>query len=170
DLNIYLTTNPGEVPIAPDVAVFKGVVLAEDRDDYLSSWHVDPPEAPPPAVVFEIASAGTWRKDLEQKPFAYAAMGVREYVYFDPRPRPPARSPRMRVWKIENEVPVEVPADERGWVWSEELESWLAPERKKLILRERNGQRRLTGEEAERALRERAWAELRRRGVDPEKL
>ncbi|MCA1595118.1 MAG: hypothetical protein LC772_01650, partial [Chloroflexi bacterium] len=35
DLNIYVTLNHHEQPSAPDVAVFKGVVLEEDREDYI---------------------------------------------------------------------------------------------------------------------------------------
>ncbi|MCA1595190.1 MAG: Uma2 family endonuclease [Chloroflexi bacterium] len=184
DLNIYVSDDSREEPAAPDVAVFKGVALPDERDEFISSWRVAPPDAPAPAIVFEVASAGTWRKDLEQKPGVYALMGVREYVYFDPRPRRPKGSPAMRVWRMEEGTPVELPADEQGRVWSEELRSWLGADGKMLRLFERNGQMRLTGEEAERAekeveraekeaeraRKERAWAELRKMGVDPESL
>lgn len=184
DLAIYVTDNPEEVPTAPDVAVYKGLVLPAGRENYLTSWRVNRPESPPPAVVFEIASGKTWQKDLEEKPEAYARMGVREYVYFDPRPKRPLRSPHLRVWRMAAGTLVEVPADERGWVWSEELESWLVPEGQWLRLSEQNGTMRLTAveaeraakeaeraaKEAERAQKERAWAELRKFGVDPETL
>ena len=37
-----------------------------------------------PAVVFEIASQSTWRKDLTGKRRMYERRGVREYFIFDP--------------------------------------------------------------------------------------
>ena len=170
ELNLYMTDDPKERPVVPDIAVFKGVVRPADSDDYLKSWRVRPPDQPPPAIVFEVASDDTWQKDLEEKPEIYARMGVREYVYFDGRPRRPRRSPKLKVWRNQDRKAVELPSNGRGWVWSEELESWLVPDRKLLRLYDRSSQRRLTGEEAERRAKERAWEALRRLGVDPETL
>ncbi|HET6383220.1 MAG TPA: Uma2 family endonuclease [Armatimonadota bacterium] len=177
DLNIYLTPAPDEVPTVPDVAVYKGVVLDEEQEARVLSWRIDPPEAPPPAVVFEVASKDTWQKDLNDKPEIYARMGVREYVYLDARLKRPAGSPGLRVWRMADGRAIELPADESGRVWSDELQSWLVPEAGWLRLYERSGLMRLTGEETERAakevereLKERAWAALRKLGVDPENL
>ncbi len=68
-------------------------------------------------------------------------------------------------------------ADERGWLWSDELEGWLAAEREHLRLDDADGVMRLTGEEAERAAKEqeraakeRAWAKLQELGFNPEDL
>ncbi|HET6385844.1 MAG TPA: Uma2 family endonuclease [Armatimonadota bacterium] len=177
DLNVYMTPDPREVPTVPEIAVYKTVVLAENQDDNISSWRIDPPEFPPPAIVLEVASKDTYLKDLVEKPETYARMGVKEYVYFDPRTRRPKDSPKLKVWRMTQGRAVELPADERGRVWSEELQSWLVPEARWLRLSDGNGQMRLTGEEAERAakeaereLKERAWEALRKLGVDPESL
>jgi len=176
-LNIYTTADPYEVPTIPDIAVYKGVVLDERQEYYLESWRVDPPLSPPPAIVFEVVSGISWISDLEEKPEVYARMGVNEYVYFDPRPSRPQRSPGLRVWRTVEGSAVELPADESGRVWSEELQSWLVPEGRWLRLYERNEQMRLTGEEAERAAKEamraarvRVPAPRRKPGVGPGSL
>src|SRR6266581_3104122 len=54
NLNFYLTGDALEYPLAPDVAVIKGVKL-----DDLSSWRVGV-TGPVPQVVMEIASEKTW--------------------------------------------------------------------------------------------------------------
>src|SRR5947209_854196 len=70
-------------PVAPDIAVIKGGALRPE----LTSWHVDQ-TGPAPQVVLEILSRETWKKDLEEKPLAYARMGVHEYFAYDPNPAP----------------------------------------------------------------------------------
>src|SRR5947209_18946125 len=37
DMNLYVTENPKEEPLAPDVSVFKGVVRPEDPQEDLST-------------------------------------------------------------------------------------------------------------------------------------
>ena len=80
NFNCYQTPNPKEYPLAPDIAVIKGV---DYRDD-IRSWRVGK-TGPAPHVVFEIASEETWKKDLEDKPTLYAQMGVQEYFAYDPQ-------------------------------------------------------------------------------------
>ena len=68
--------------VAPDIAVIKGVPLRP-----LNSWRVGQ-TGPAPHVVFEVLSGETWKKDLEEKPNAYARMGVQEYFAYDPNLSP----------------------------------------------------------------------------------
>jgi len=171
DLNIYMSPDPYEVPTVPDLAVYKGVVLDEEQEALILSWRIDPPGTPPPAVVFEVASKDTWQKDLNEKPDIYARMGVSEYVYIDARPKRPSGSPELRVWRMVEGRARELPADEQGRVWSEELQSWLVPEAGWLRLYEQNGRLRLSGEEAERAAKEieRAAKEAERAAKEAER-
>src|SRR5207245_10438822 len=91
NLNFYQTPNPREYPLAPDIAVIKGV-------DYrhLRSWKVGK-TGPAPHVVFEIASEETWKKDVEEKPLRYALMGVEEYFFYDHDDAPHWRHPSRRL-------------------------------------------------------------------------
>ncbi len=59
NLNMYQTKDFYEYPVAPDIAVIKGVAYKE----FTRSWRVDK-SGPAPQVVFEIASEDTWTKDL----------------------------------------------------------------------------------------------------------
>jgi Uma2 family endonuclease len=179
NLNIYRECRPNEYPLAPDVAVFKGIVVPNVADRQLRSWRLYEPNRPAPHVVFEISSQETWREDLEYKPTAYAALGAREYYAYEPNDPPywPKGSSRLRGWWLEGGVMTERPADQHGWIWSAELESWLAPDGALLRLYDRDGLMRLTegeaqraAKETERAAKETAWAKLRELGIDPESL
>ena len=64
--------------IAPDVLVAFGVG-ERLRDSYVM-WQ----ESKAPDFVLEIASASTWRRDRDEKPARYAALGVGEYFLYDP--------------------------------------------------------------------------------------
>ena len=77
NLNFYQTTDPKEYPIAPDIAIIKGIAHRSIR-----SWRVGK-SGPAPQIVFEIASEETWKKDLREKPSKYAQMGVQEYFAYD---------------------------------------------------------------------------------------
>lgn len=65
--------------IAPDVMMVPGVAPHPRRSFF--SWEEG---GAAPAVVFEMASAGTWRDDLDDKYDRYEELGVREYFLFDP--------------------------------------------------------------------------------------
>src|SRR6266568_4301216 len=60
NLNFYQTDYYKEDPLAPDIAVIKGVIFRRTR-----SWRVGK-SGPAPQVVFEIASKETWQKDLQE--------------------------------------------------------------------------------------------------------
>ena len=64
--------------IAPDVLVAFGVG-ERLRDSYVM-WQ----ERKAPDFVLEIASESTWRRDRDEKPARYAALGVGEYFLYDP--------------------------------------------------------------------------------------
>lgn len=179
NLNIYRQRRRYEYPLAPDVAVFKGVVVPSANLRTYRSWRMYEPDRPAPQVVFEISSDTTWHDDLEQKPAKYGELGVREYFAYDPNDPPywtHAGIP-LRGWRYDGGQPRELAPDARGWLWSEELHSWLVPDGALLRLYDQQGQQRLTeaeaehaAREAERAAKEAAWAKLRELGRDPEQL
>jgi Uma2 family endonuclease len=147
NLNFYQTPNPKEYPLAPDIAVIKGVTFRHVR-----SWRVGK-TGPAPQVVFEIASEETWLKDLQEKPMKYALMGVEEYFVYDPNDPPLGRATGHRLfgWQLDKSKQVmrEMPVELGGRLWSPQLDSFLAPGGEYLRLYDRNGQQRLTEAETE---------------------
>jgi Uma2 family endonuclease len=173
DLNIYRRKQRYEYPLAPDVAVFKGVVVAEHNRRIFRSWRLYEPDRPPPQVVFEICSDTTWKDDLYAKPAKYAALGVREYFLYDPN-EPPYFAPpsgRLRGWQFVAGVPTALEPDPQGRLWSAELASYLAADGAFLRLYDSEGQQRLTQAEAERAAKEaeRAAREAERAAKEAER-
>ncbi len=79
NLLLYYRMNDNEVRVAPDVLVVFGV---EDypRDSYIV-WRED---GKTPDFVMEIASPGTYSRDVTEKRAIYAALNVAEYWRFDP--------------------------------------------------------------------------------------
>ena len=79
DLLVYYRMNDNTVRLAPDVFVVFGV------DDHLrSSYIIWREEGKSPDFVLEIASPGTFVRDMTEKRALYAALGVAEYWRFDP--------------------------------------------------------------------------------------
>jgi Uma2 family endonuclease len=169
-------------PVAPDIAVIKGVALRP-----LTSWRVQI-TGPAPHVVFEILSAETWKKDLEEKPDLYARLGVQEYFAYDPTPSPLAQATTQRLfgWRLDplsGRMAPLVP-NANGSLWSEELASFLVPDEQLLRLTDRNRQLRLTEAEAQAEARRAEAAarqaaerraevlaeKLRSLGIDPDQL
>ena len=62
-------------PLTPDVAVFKVQLTPQNRPKRLKTWKMWEPNRPAPFVVFEIASADTWRLDLREKPENIVSLG-----------------------------------------------------------------------------------------------
>jgi Uma2 family endonuclease len=147
NLNVYLTRNKEEYPLAPNVAVIKGV-----EPENLRSWSI-PVQGKAPDVVFEIASEDTWSKDLQEKPRHYQRMQVAEYFAYDPNEPPVLRRQPQRLygWRRDKETGVLEPImpTASGAIWSEQLESWLVPDGTSLHLYDRPWQVRLTQTEAE---------------------
>jgi Uma2 family endonuclease len=186
-------------PLEPDIAIFKGVELTQEERQSLRSWKIRDQNQnargnrPPPNVVFEFASLKTWRTDLTTKPGDYALMGGQEYFAYDPNtPQLFNIKPlRLKGWRLENGQAIEIVPNDQGWLWSNELDSYLVADKEYLRLYDRTGKMRLTEAEAERAAKEqervakeqeriakeqeriakeKAWAKLRELGIDPEKL
>ena len=190
NLNMYQTKDYYEYPVAPDVAVIKGVAYKQ----LTRSWRVGK-SGPAPQVVFEIASEETWRKDLLDKPGKYADMGVQEYYAYDPHefPLPASKNRRLFGWQLDRSGHSmrEMQPRPDGSLWSPSLESWLVPDGTWLRLYDSAGHLRLTSVEfanqradaakeqaeieAQRARvamqQARALADkLRSLGVDPEQI
>jgi len=146
-------------PVAPDIAVIKGVALRP-----LSSWRIGT-TGPAPQVVFEILSPETWKKDLEEKPALYARLGMHEYFAYDPTPAPLAQATTQRLfgWRADPLLPAmtALVPNEDGSLWSEQLASFLLPDGQLLRLFDRQRRLLLTEAEAEAAAR-RAEALARR--------
>jgi Uma2 family endonuclease len=111
----YLARNETGVPmrgqIAPDVLV---VFDVEDRvrDSYVV-WR----EGKVPDFVMEISSNRSWRRARIKKRTIYEALGVREYVLYDPREN--YRPPRLMGLRLDagtyREIPFEsMPNGEQG--------------------------------------------------------
>ncbi len=187
---MYQTPNYYEYPVAPDVAVIKGVAYKQ----FTRSWRVGK-SGPAPQVVFEIASEETWTKDLQEKPGKYASMGVQEYFAYDPHEVPLRASKNRRLfgWRLDpaTQSMKEIQPRSDGALWSHHLESWLVPDGAWLRLYDVQGQMRLTYGEAEaqraddavqqaefeamraktEAQRAETFAEkLRSLGIDPDQL
>ena len=92
DLLIYYEEGNPRVSVAPDTFVVFGV---EDRMRMnYKVWE----EGKGPDFVLEVASANTWREDVERKPGVYARLGVKEYFLFDPRSE--YLSPRLQGYRL----------------------------------------------------------------------
>ena len=159
NLNFYQTPEYNEEPLAPDLAVIKGIDVQE-----VTSWRVGK-TGPAPQVVFEIASAKTWKNDIYEKPRQYALMGVQEYFAYDPNELLLDReaSSRLTGWQLDvtQQRMQEMPLRPDGCLWSMQLDSLLVPGGQYLYLSDRQGRLRLTQAQAE-AQRAEAEAEARR--------
>ena len=82
--------------LVPDVFVVFGVPDGE-RSSY-SAWE----EGKVPDFVFEVASQGTYRKDVGSKKNAYEEMGVPEYGVLDPKGD--MHRPRLQLYRLDGGV------------------------------------------------------------------
>lgn len=170
NLNFYQTANKYERPLAPDIAMIKGVPFQR-----VKSWRIGTYGS------FEIASEETWTKDLNEKVWKYARMGVQEYFAYDSNDPPAWRgiSGRLLSWQLDQDTQTmhRISTGPNGHIWSPRLESFLVPDEQYLRLYDSYGQLRLTKDEAETqraemgARRAQALAEkLRSLGMDPDKI
>lgn len=151
NLNFYQTPDVKEYPLAPDIAVIKGVDYQED----IRSWRVGK-TGPAPHVVLEIASPETWKKDLREKPTLYAQMGAQEYFAYDPHRPPLLRSASSRLfgWHLSAKGAQPMLPGPDGRLWSPLLDSYLVPNGSRLHLYDREGSLRLTEAQAEAQARQ----------------
>ena len=152
--NWYFSSNMNHIQfgftdVTPDVALHIGLVLSPQERNTLASWRLGEPNRPAPTVVFEICSDGTWPNDVTpaEKPLRYQQIGVKEYFVYDPStPRLWKESNRrLRGWRYDGRQGLEFVAaqeilpDERGWLFSEQLDCYLVPDGQLLQLRDRQG-------------------------------
>jgi Uma2 family endonuclease len=169
NFNFYQTRDKYEKPLAPDLAVIKGIAHRPVR-----SWRVGV-HGPAPQVVLEIASEETWKRDLLEKPDKYAVMGVQEYFAYDPNEPPIRRSEPFRLfgWQVGKDTGLmqKMLPGRGGRLWSRHLDSLLVPDGPYLRLYDRQGHRRLTQGEvdryrAEAEVQARQAAEMRAEAAD----
>ena len=79
NLLVYYREDDNETRITPDVMVALG-----RPKGYRGSYKIWEEGHHPPDWVLEIASEGTVKVDVEEKPGTYAGIGVREYWQYDP--------------------------------------------------------------------------------------
>ncbi|MBP3953691.1 Uma2 family endonuclease [Gemmata sp. G18] len=79
DMYWYWQEGRADLKIAPDVMAIPGVGVRPRRSFF--SWEEN---GAVPAIVFEMASEGTWQDDLDDKYDRYEELGVKEYFLFDP--------------------------------------------------------------------------------------
>ncbi len=106
---------------APDVMVIRGVENSERRT--FKTWE----EGAMPCVIIEITSKSTMLEDMVNKSSLYASLGVKEYFLFDPLKEYLTESALLG-FRLEDKEYVAVPSDEKGFVYSEQLKTFLWPE------------------------------------------
>ena len=79
DMLVYYRKNDNTTRVAPDIFAVFGATGNHRRNSWLV-WR----EGKAPDFVMEIASQGTWRRDVTEKRGIYAEIGVTEYWRFDP--------------------------------------------------------------------------------------
>jgi Uma2 family endonuclease len=144
--------------VGPDVIVVKGVSLSKEEINQLGSWVIEPPHRPVPNVVFEISSTSTWTYDVqtEHKPTNYGALGIPEYFAYDPIDLWINFDTPLKGWRTKNGQTTEIQPNEDGWLWSEQLNSWLVADEEYLRLYDANKKLCVTELEHERQAREEA--------------
>jgi Putative restriction endonuclease len=142
--------------------------------EHAGGLHRETPDRPAPPVVFEIDSPGTWTKDVQtdehDKPAIYGRIGVKEYFTYDsntPQAWLFARGVRLRGWRYAADgTPIELQRDRRGWLRSEELQSFLVPDGREMYLYDFDGNKRLTYEEGvQKRTRQERQAEIERERI-----
>jgi len=145
--NLFLFYEKGnpKARVAPDVLLAQGV-RKWDRPNY-KVW-----EDGPPALVVEVTSRKTQKKDQQVKKPLYQRLGVKEFVLFDPFGeylRPPLQGFRLLRGRYQ---PIPLEAD--GSLRSRTTGLWLKREGQRLRLVDAaTGERLLWGEEESAALK-----------------
>lgn len=121
DMMLYYEEGNPRAVRAPDCMVVLGV-KNHQRRSWLA-WE----EGALPSVVFEVASAGTFRQDLGAKRRVYEKLGIPEYFLFDPIALSDSAHP-LRGFRLREGRYVAIPRDERGGLVSERLGMLIYPE------------------------------------------
>ena len=94
DLGFYFERGNRSAVVVPDAMVVFGIGT-HHRLSY-KLWE----ESKVPALVMEVMSKSTWRKDIYHKPPLYAELGVREYWLLDPVDARRDGGPRLEGWRF----------------------------------------------------------------------
>jgi Uma2 family endonuclease len=102
----------------PDLFIVKNV----DGSRYRHSWIVWEEHGRYPDVIFELLSASTEAADLGAKKDLYEqTFHTAEYFCVAPEVA------RLLGWRLEKDAYAPIGPDERGWLWSEQLDLWIGP-------------------------------------------
>jgi Uma2 family endonuclease len=132
NLSIYYHPDPATRPRLKSGRKFRGpdffVVLGTERRDR-SSWIVSEEGGKFPNLIVEILSKGTAASDRHAKKALYQDFfKTPEYFWFDPRPQ----KLEFQGFCLKAGNYVEIPANDQGWRWSEELGLYLGIHNDKL--------------------------------------
>ncbi|MBI4615562.1 MAG: Uma2 family endonuclease [Planctomycetes bacterium] len=122
---VYYDRRDHRRSVRPDVMVARGVPGGTRPGYYPWRW------AKAPDWVLEIASETTARRDREQKPAIYRALGVREHFLFDPEGAYHERV--LAGFALTPEGYVPIPENDRGRIPSQALGLELAPQEYRLF-------------------------------------
>lgn len=184
EINLYHKDVEMAYAPSPDLMVLEGVQVENRPPGQPLSYYVGKDGAAP-RVVVEFSSEKTWSIDLGanrqkevsgQKPAVYEKIGVTEYFAFDPHQptfwtKDWKKENRLVGWRLNAEGKYErISKNEDGWLWSEQLNSFLVVENQYLRLYDENRQLRLTSNQyaklvEQRAKLEQQQAELERQRV-----
>jgi Uma2 family endonuclease len=114
-------TLPKKTFRGPDIFIVRRVDGSYRRQKWVT-WQED---GRYPDVIFEFLSPSTRHRDLGEKKTLYEqTFHTREYFcyeYIDVN-----ATPRLYGWRLDaNAVYQPLPTNERGWIWSEELQLWV---------------------------------------------
>ena len=160
DMFLYYEEGNPRANKSPDVMVIKGVEKRRRRT--FKVWE----EQAVPTVIFEVSSKSTVIEDLMNKSFLYADLGVSEYFLFDPLKEYIETS--LIGFRLKNGEYVRISPDQKGYLFSQELEIYLAAEDDLLRIIDPHTQQPVPGldeaitkaeQEAQRAEQERQRAE-----------
>jgi Uma2 family endonuclease len=110
DLLMFYEKGKPQSFLVPDVMVIPGVA-DYPRENY-KIWT----EGRVPALVIEVTSKPTKYRDVGFKKGLYEALGVREYLLFDPRAE--YLKPRFQAYRLEGELFLRVLTPEAGYISS----------------------------------------------------
>jgi Uma2 family endonuclease len=110
NLLMYYEEGLPQSVLCPDVFVAKGIV-DRPRETY-KVWE----EGKVPDLVIEVTSKSTKYRDVGFKKGLYEALGVREYLLFDPRGD--YLKPRFQAYRLEGELFLRVLTPEEGYISS----------------------------------------------------
>lgn len=119
--NMFIYFDPNQIRTrnfrGPDFFVVKGI---RDNTRWREAWVLWEEDGLGPNVVIELASQSTLAEDVGPKKDIYEQiLRVPEYFCYDPE------TEALLGWRLQGGHYVDLQADDRGWLWSEELAVWV---------------------------------------------